>query len=371
MRRRLRRILAGSLGAGALLLALGCTTVAQVTTLSDPACHRTLTSALARVLEAQGESGPVAAKLADSATTELQYAALGPRPFLVASSSGTDYSFFVEQKGAACLLRLYGRQKGFVSYTNNLTYIATEPLAPCQCSDSAPPQPPPPASPSASTAAAATATAPAPSSAHEHDVLLPFYEAQRRIDEYIRSGQYDADFAAVVSRAQRWLEERAPSATTPAVVLDIDETSLSNWPAYRLNGWARLVNGGCDLEKGPCGIRAWQELGRSKALAPTLALARRARELGVAVFFITGRPPELQEATERNLRTEGYEWTAVILEPPGKSFASAADFKAPERRKIAEQGYTILLSLGDQDSDLAGGYAERTFKLPNPVYYLP
>jgi hypothetical protein len=47
------------------------------------------------------------------------------------------------------------------------------------------------------------------------------------------------------------------------------------------------------------------------------------------------------------------------------------DFKAPERRKISEQGYTIVLSLGDQDSDLEGGYAERTFKLPNPVYFLP
>ena len=38
------------------------------------------------------------------------------------------------------------------------------------------------------------------------------------------------------------------------------------------------------------------------------------------------------------------------------------------RRRIAEQGYTILLSMGDQESDLAGGYAERTFKLPNPFY---
>ena len=39
--------------------------------------------------------------------------------------------------------------------------------------------------------------------------------------------------------------------------------------------------------------------------------------------------------------------------------------------EIAERGYTIIFSMGDQDSDLAGGYAERTFKLPNPVYYLP
>lgn len=217
----------------------------------------------------------------------------------------------------------------------------------------------------------ASSASAAPQTVSSHAQILPLYEAQRQVDDYIRNGQYDKDFAGVVAEARSWLEERSRTAVKPAIVLDIDETSLSNWPAYRLNGWCRLVNGECDLQGGPCGLRAWQALGQSKALEPTLTLARRAHELGVAVFFISGRPPEFQEATERNLRDQGYEWTQVILLPPGKSFASAADFKAPERRKITEQGYTILLSLGDQESDLAGGFAERTFKLPNPVYYLP
>jgi predicted secreted acid phosphatase len=197
------------------------------------------------------------------------------------------------------------------------------------------------------------------------------YVALRQVDEYIRCGRYDEDVAKVVAQARAWLEQRAKTAAKPAVVLDIDETSLSNWPAYRINGWGRVVSGGCDLQQGPCGLRAWQALGESKALAPTLALARRARELGVAVFFISGRPPNLLQATERNLREQGYEWTGVILLPEGAQFASAVDFKAPERRKIAEQGYTIVLALGDQESDLLGGYTERTFKLPNPVYHLP
>ena len=47
------------------------------------------------------------------------------------------------------------------------------------------------------------------------------------------------------------------------------------------------------------------------------------------------------------------------------------EHRAAERRKITEHGYTILLTMGDQQSDLAGGYAERTFKLPNPVYFIP
>jgi acid phosphatase len=197
------------------------------------------------------------------------------------------------------------------------------------------------------------------------------YDDQKLVEQYVTSGRYEQDVAAVASQATAWLEERAKTATKPAIVLDIDETSLSNWPAYRVNGWGRVLNGPCDLQTGPCGLRAFQASGQSKAIAPTLALARRARELNVAVFFITGRPANLREATERNLKEQGYEWTGVVLMPEGAHFASAADFKAPERKKITDQGYTILLSMGDQQSDLSGGYAEKVFKLPNPVYFLP
>lgn len=109
--------------------------MARITTLADPACRQRLTTALAAVLKGQGEAAEPAERLAESATAVLQSSDLGPRPFLVAAPSGVDYSFFVERKGSSCVLRLYGRQKGFVSYTNNVTYIATEPLAPCDCAE--------------------------------------------------------------------------------------------------------------------------------------------------------------------------------------------------------------------------------------------
>jgi acid phosphatase len=208
-------------------------------------------------------------------------------------------------------------------------------------------------------------------SARAPHVVPNLFDVQKQVDAYITSGRYEADCAAVATRARAYLDERAKQATKPAVVFDIDETSLSNWPAYRANGWGRITAGECDVEHGPCGLRAWQAMGKSEAIRPTLELARRARELGVAVFFISGRPPSLLEATERNLREQGYAWDGVILLPEGARFASAADFKAPERRKLVEQGYTILFTIGDQESDLRGGSAERTFKLPNPIYYLP
>ena len=197
------------------------------------------------------------------------------------------------------------------------------------------------------------------------------YDAQQQIAQYIDSGRYDADVARVAQQAQTYVEQRAGAVAKPAIVLDIDETSLSNWPAYRVNGWVRIVNGECDLQQGPCGVRAFQARGQSTAIQPTLHLAQRAEALGVAVFFITGRPAALREVTERNLREQGFQWTDVTFVPDGARFASVAEFKSAERKRIAEQGYTILLTMGDQESDLRGGYAERTFKLPNPVYVVP
>jgi predicted secreted acid phosphatase len=196
------------------------------------------------------------------------------------------------------------------------------------------------------------------------------YDAQRAVEKYVDSGEFDRDRAIVVTAARRWLDKRVKTASKPAIVVDIDETALDNSEESRINRWVNVANGPCDLEKGPCGHRAWQALARSKAIASTLALVKHARELGVAVFFISGRPERLREATERNLREQGYEWTKVILEPNDTRFPSAADFKAPERRKITEAGYSILLNLGDQESDLTGGFAERTFKLPNPIYFV-
>lgn len=118
-----------------LVFAGGCASIARVTTLSDVACRDALAAGFATVLTAQSETPETASRLARHAVDTLASVDMGPRPFLVVSPSGTEYAFFVERKDNACLLRLYGRQKGFVSYTNNVTYIATQPLAPCRCEE--------------------------------------------------------------------------------------------------------------------------------------------------------------------------------------------------------------------------------------------
>jgi hypothetical protein len=124
-----------ALAALVFLVVGGCATVAQVTTLSDQNCRRTFVDRMSSILVEEGEKQGVAEKLAESTTAVLLTGSLGPRTFLVASPSGTDYGFFVEQKSSDCLLRLFSRQKGFTRYRNNLTYIATASLTGCMCAE--------------------------------------------------------------------------------------------------------------------------------------------------------------------------------------------------------------------------------------------
>ena len=100
---------------GLVPFALRCTSVAQITTLSDPACRTTVSAALAKIFESEGESAGVAEELAESTAAGLETWGLGPRPFLVASPSGVDYSFFVERKGDVEIARLRTVELGDVT----------------------------------------------------------------------------------------------------------------------------------------------------------------------------------------------------------------------------------------------------------------
>jgi predicted secreted acid phosphatase len=190
---------------------------------------------------------------------------------------------------------------------------------------------------------------------------------------YHDSGAYDRDVALVAGKAGDWIRVRAPSVNRPALVLDIDETALSNWEVIKRDNFGRPISGRCDLGvDAPCGWAAWDQLGRDPPIVPALRLFQQARSMNVAVFFITGRPENQRRATERNLASAGYvAYKKLYMVPNGAHYASAADFKAPIRAQIESRGYAIIANMGDQPSDLRGGHAERKFLLPDPFYRVP
>ena len=190
--------------------------------------------------------------------------------------------------------------------------------------------------------------------------------------KYHDSGDYMRDLARAAAPANDWFRQRAPQVSRPALVLDIDDTALTNWPVILANDFGRFATGPCLLPEGPCGWHAWDLRGQDEPIAPTLQVFQTARSLGVTVFFVSGRPESERAATERNLKTAGYAgYEQAFFTPNGAHFASLVEFKAPTRQKIAAMGYTIIANMGDQLSDLDGGFAEKTYKLPNPFYYIP
>ena len=111
--------------------------------------------------------------------------------------------------------------------------------------------------------------------------------------------------------------------------------------------------------------------GDAPAIAPMLALYNDALKHGVSVFFVTGRKESDRDITITNLTNSGYhDWAGLALKSNDYNLPSAIPFKSQERAKIIKQGYTIIADIGDQYSDLKGGYTEKTFKLPNPYYFL-
>jgi hypothetical protein len=223
-------------------------------------------------------------------------------------------------------------------------------------------------------APAAVASPPAPPSPIVPPPVQPANLGDLKADArgYYDSGAYLTDLQQAAWPAIPWINEEAPRVTKPAVVFDIDETSLSNYKALDANDFGRIISGPCDLPQGPCGLQNWDFLAESTVIPPTMDVFNAAKQRGAAVFFITGRPESQRAATERNLAGTGYTgYARLIMEPTGAHYVSAADYKAPQRQAIEGEGYTIVANLGDQPSDLDGGFAERTFLLPNPFYRIP
>jgi predicted secreted acid phosphatase len=211
---------------------------------------------------------------------------------------------------------------------------------------------------------------------------------------YYRCSQYDADVAAVLAEAQKWVKMRASQVANPAIILDIDETSLSNWTRIIRDDFGYFAKGTCRVGKAsddllPCGDDEWQSTEQAPALAPTRDLYNLARCNDIVppcqkvdVFFVTGRREsgkKIDDKTSRqwtleNLDKAGYKDVSPdhLHMRPTDSTGPVAPYKSAARAEIEDRFHvTIIANVGDQESDLAGGHAERTFKVPNPFYYIP
>jgi predicted secreted acid phosphatase len=242
---------------------------------------------------------------------------------------------------------------------------------------------------------------------------------------------YAAEAESVAGQASNWLKARSKVANR-ALVLDVDDTTLTTWNYELYSNWDFNVNTNSifvGLTPPPAGSPAGTpSTWTGNMFPPTpgmLDLVNQAKAEGYAIFWITGRGDSQHQATVANLQNDaaanlpnidsvtlsgftipevdanypaptplaighgGYT-DGLFTKPPVGSYPAylntpdfcgpnitagtscpTIQYKSGTRAYIESQGYDVVADIGDQFSDLLGGYADKTFKMPNPNYYLP
>lgn len=215
--------------------------------------------------------------------------------------------------------------------------------------------------------------------------------------EFAADGNYAREASAVAARGERYLARRAspPKKGAPgrkAIVLDVDDTTLATWNYEIASNWAfnPTTNG------------EFVTAQRFPAVPGMVAMVQEAARKGYAILYLTGRGAAQEPATLGNLTADGlgvdagypaptalsngedglftkpapadypdYLQAACAEEVAAARSCTTIHYKSATRAHIESLGYDIVADFGDQFSDLVGGSADRTFKLPNPNYYLP
>ncbi|WP_291755622.1 HAD family acid phosphatase [Cellulomonas sp. 73-92] len=208
---------------------------------------------------------------------------------------------------------------------------------------------------------------------------------------FAANGNYAKEATKVAHEGARWLKAKEPTGhQKKAIVLDVDDTTLTTWNYELVSNWAYNPTTNATYVNGQL----------FPATPGMVDMVTQAAHEGYAIFWITGRPVTQAAATLGNLGADGigvdagypapttlpdgssglFTKPAVANYPDYLKAACANDpngacttihYKSATRAYIESLGYDIVASFGDQYSDLTGGFADRTFKMPNPNYYLP
>ncbi|MGO4664004.1 HAD family acid phosphatase [Terrabacter sp. 2TAF16] len=198
------------------------------------------------------------------------------------------------------------------------------------------------------------------------------------------SSPYITELAALERRTtQRLVNEcrqGARSGSRPAVVFDADDTTLWTYD-MEVADMKFVFN--------PVRQDYWVQNKLFPATPGMPSVVKAVADSGCTVIGLTGRNTGQKAATLANLHEQGYpqfsddlyftKWRSSETPPAYmqghcKAYPTCTtiEYKSTTRAHIEQDlGYDVVANLGDQYSDLIGGYADRAVKLPNPTYYLP
>ncbi|MGZ4353964.1 MAG: HAD family acid phosphatase [Gaiellaceae bacterium] len=213
---------------------------------------------------------------------------------------------------------------------------------------------------------------------------------------FAADSNYAREAGFVADQGGHWLAARAHahySSGMKAIVLDVDDTTLATWNYEIFSNWAY----------NPTTNAAYVNGELFPAVPGMVAMVQQAAAEGYALIWITGRPATQEAATLGNLTkadvgypsptplpsallgggADGLFTKPAVADYPQYLKTACADeiaagkscttvhYKSATRAYVESLGYEIVANFGDQYSDFTGGFEDRTFKMPNPNYFLP
>jgi predicted secreted acid phosphatase len=203
------------------------------------------------------------------------------------------------------------------------------------------------------------------------------------LHQYNPAGAYAHQVEGIAATAAKKLTHHEKRNPDKAILFDIDDTTLNTY-SYEI--YSNFVYN-------PTTNAAFVNAGSASvfpAVPGMVQLEKTAEAAGYQVYFLTGRPISQHDGTVANLTAAGYDvqdshlflkdttaatepWLKPCIDPTTNKFTcTTIQYKSLTRQHIEEDlGADIVANFGDQYSDLKGGFADSTYKIPNPMYYLP
>ncbi|XP_071731917.1 acid phosphatase 1-like [Rutidosis leptorrhynchoides] len=187
------------------------------------------------------------------------------------------------------------------------------------------------------------------------------------VGRYMLGKQYDKDCNIVAKEAYEYAKTiNVAKDGKDTWIFDVDETALSNLPFFSQESAA------FGAVPNATAFYSWIMEGAAPEIPASLWLYKRLLKLGFKIVFLTGSDESMLEPRIKNLKAVGYStWEKLIVRYDGEG-GTAVEYKSNRRDKLVADGYRIRGNVGDQWSDLVGSnIGDRTFKMPNPMYYAP
>ena len=208
-----------------------------------------------------------------------------------------------------------------------------------------------------------------------------------KLHQFGAGSGYAHQVEGIASTAAKTLSNHQKQNATKAILFDIDDTTLNTY-SYEI--YSNFVYN-------PTTNAAFVNAGSAQvfpAVPGMVGLEKAAEAKGYQIYFLTGRPVTQVTGTLQNLTAAGYDvdpshvflkdtttatepWLASCLtvDPATnttKFTCTTIQYKSLTRQHIEQDlGVDIVANFGDQFSDLKGGFADSTYKIPNPMYFLP